>query len=192
MYFSRRNLIIIISSLVVLGIIAVLLIWFKNNISQPANQNNQPTSLNDSTVNSNIKNINVPLTNDSGELAQVTDDQSQFQGVARLFAELYGSYSTDNPFANIKSVAALTTPNFQNKLNSSVNSKASAQFYAVSSRALSLLVVSQSANQAKVIVSTQRQEVKERGATPSVLYQKVTVDLIKTNNSWLVDGAVWE
>ncbi|MBU1039036.1 hypothetical protein KKC17_02265 [Patescibacteria group bacterium] len=193
MYLSRRHLIIIISSIVVLLIVVAILWQFKGQESPKMPGNQEITELDDSlsAITNNNSTIELPL--DNLEATSSADSQQYArQAKARLFVEKFGSYSTDNPFANLISVADLTTPAYQSYLNSLLNQELTDVFYSVATRALAVEVLASQTNQATVLVSTQRQESKARDGEATIKYQAIELKMILINNDWLVNGAEWQ
>ncbi len=193
MYLSRRNLIIIISSIAVLLVVVVVLWQFKGSDNKPVDNSQVNNQLDDSpsAITNNNAAIEVPL----GQTEQITDQTSQkyqLQAKARLFAEKFGSYSTDNPFANIASVKDLTTPFYQSQLDGLVKSEVSQEFYSVTTRAMAIQVDEESDSKAVVSVNTQRQETVGREGQPMVKYQALELSMVLVNNDWLVNGAKWQ
>ncbi|MFZ5391234.1 MAG: hypothetical protein ACOZAJ_03105 [Patescibacteria group bacterium] len=193
MYLSRRNLVIIISSIAVLLVVAIILWQFKGDSNQTTENTQVNTQLDDSpsAIAGNNAAIELPL-GQSDQTSTEDGQRYQMQAKARLFAEKFGSYSTDNSFANILSVADLTTPVYQSRLNALIKQPPADNFYTVITRALAVEVVDETVNKVTIKVNTQRQEAVSRDEQPTVKYQILELAMVLVNNDWLVNGAEWQ
>lgn len=189
--------------ILILIIVVVLLAgggvwWFIfRNKSEPVNQNiNKQLPINQPVVNNSLPDNVVTNNNTNTEVdAKPTDTNVALNSLAMTFAERYGTYSTDAPFQNLKSLGYLLTPSFQKQVNDLIkkgNSTTPGGFYAVTTHALSAEVKNKTENTAEVAVSTQRQESFSREEAPRLSYQAIQVKLEMVNGGWLIDGAVWE
>lgn len=116
------------------------------------------------------------------------------QMVSKLFAERYGSYSTEADFANLTDTLPLMTDAFAAKTRAVIqSSKIPTAFYGVTTRAVTLSVsaLDASAGTARVAVSTQRVETVGNAA-PVTKYQTLNLTLLKVGADWKVDSATWK
>ena len=119
--------------------------------------------------------------------------ETSAKNVALRFVEIYGSYSSDAPYQNIKAVDYMFTSNFKQIVAvQSTQPSSSSAFYGVTTKALTAQVENQTESSAAVLVSTQRQELFSRTAEPQLRYQDIRVMLVKQGDSWLVDKAEWQ
>lgn len=183
---KRVFLIIII---VVIGLFAAILLSDKIFI-QPRQSVN--TNVNQAPADSggDIRKTDETAT----PLNERTPQEQQFYGVARNFAERYGSFSTDGKFANLEEIKIFSTPKMISKLDQLIDENTRTQnFYGVASKALKVDYEDLAGEQdtVKATVYLQRQEVKD-DSSPFVFYQNLELLLIKSENNWLVDEAKWQ
>ncbi len=116
--------------------------------------------------------------------------------LAASFAERFGSFSNQANFDNIKDLEVLMTEKMRlwsrNYIKELKVQEQTGQFYAITTKALNAKVVSydSEAGQAKVKVTTQRQETKGQAA-PAVFYQDLVLQFAKQNGKWKVDSIAW-
>lgn len=114
-----------------------------------------------------------------------------------LFAERLGSFSNQSDYGNFTDLKIFMTPTMQDWADKYVADlkaqKYSGEYYGITTHTLTTKVLSydEKAGKIKVEVITERQE--SHAANLGASYQqKMTLDLVKDNSSWLVDSAVWE
>lgn len=111
------------------------------------------------------------------------------------FAERLGSFSNQSDYSNITDLKIFMTTTMRDWADDYVadlkSQKYSGEYYGITTRTLTTKVINSSENSAKIEVTTERRET--RADAPGDAYQqKMTLDLVKNNNEWLVDGAYWE
>ncbi len=116
--------------------------------------------------------------------------------VARIFVERFGSYSSETDFANVDDVKALATPSYQAELESLVNGYRrqfddTAGYSGVSTRVISLKIVSESETASTFKLTTQREEAVGTPGNTTLRYQDVEVSLVKTGDDWLINDLTW-
>ena len=117
--------------------------------------------------------------------------------VASLFAKRLGSFSNQSDYGNVTDLKIFMTPTMKvwaDKYVAELRAqKYSGVYYGIITQALTTKVLSydDKIGKAKIEVQTQRQESNAEVLGASYL-QKMTLDLARTNNEWLVDGAYWE
>lgn len=116
--------------------------------------------------------------------------------ISSLFAQRFGSFSNQSDFGNVTDLKLFMTPTMSAWADTYVaDLKAqeySGEYYGITTNTLTTKVLSYNdkSGQARVEVTTERRE--DRGDVLGTSYQqKMTLDLVKNNNSWLVDSAVW-
>lgn len=122
------------------------------------------------------------------------NDASQ---TAALFAEVLGSFSNQSNYENVTSLEIYMTPKMKDWSDKYVADlraqKYTGEYSGITTQALTKKVLSydEKVGKAKIEVQTQRQEqhVDTLGAS---FLQKMTVDLVKVNDEWRIDGAFWE
>lgn len=116
--------------------------------------------------------------------------------VARTFVERFGSYSSEADAENIDDVVPMATVAFQKKLNAlAKESRASSAgtYYGVSTLVVTApKTVSASATQTVLTMTTQREETNGDPSNTTKKYQSITVTLVKSGTTWLIDGYTWK
>ncbi len=119
--------------------------------------------------------------------------QTNIKNEALRFAEIYGSFSTDAPYQNIKAIEHLFTPSFKSVVTATITSAVpAAGFYGVTTRALTAEIQSQTESSAVIMVSTQREELFSHQGEPQLRYQDIRLVMLKQGDNWLVDKAEWQ
>ncbi len=183
---SKKLLAVIITIALVLSALAI---WWLTR-SRPAVTT--PTESGSETVvpGSEFGTIPTPVTEPASE-QQIA--QTNLKNSALRFVEIYGSYSTDASYANLKSLDSIITPGLKQNLPSSLAAATPAQgFYGVTTRALTAQVESETGEQAVIVVSTQREELFSREGQPQLRYQDIRLTLLNQGGVWLVDNATWQ
>ena len=187
---SKYRLLIIISTIVLVIILAFVAWYYLSSNQTPFSFNNQPTAPND------IINNNPILDNSSAnELnGENQAENSSAKTAAMNFAEKFGTLSTDNLNSQLDNLRPLVTASLTLRLPELLkkNKPAAASYYAVTTRAVVAEVSSSNPEAALVMVTTQREETLTRGGESKVSYQKLRVVLTKVGRSWLVDAVGWE
>ena len=117
--------------------------------------------------------------------------------LASLFAERLGSFSNQSDYGNVTDLKIFMTATMKSWADKYVtdlrSQKYSGSYYGITTRALTTKVLSydEKAGKVRIEVSTERRESQADILGVSYI-QKMTLDLVKVNNEWLVDGAFWE
>ena len=183
-FFSRRRLLILIA--VVLLVLAILAIvwWFFWRA--------QPTPTVDLTPPANVNEVVLPNPNDNPPTAGVTpaNPLNEVAVVARNFVERFGSYSNQAAYQNIKDLYPLMTASFRQSLNLS-GLPDDQGYVGVDTKVLNISIDSQTAASASLTLNTQRWQ-RDASLKAEVSYQKITVQLIKSGDQWLINQANWQ
>ena len=119
--------------------------------------------------------------------------QTSLKNTALRFAEIYGSYSTDAKFANLKAINGLISESMKQSVAAGMAAGAPSQgFYGVTTRALLANIENETNETALVTVSTQRQELFSGQGELQLRYQNLRLSLVRQGEAWLVDGADWQ
>ncbi|MEI6835394.1 MAG: hypothetical protein WCK59_01040 [Candidatus Falkowbacteria bacterium] len=117
--------------------------------------------------------------------------------LSSLFAERLGSFSNQSDYGNVTDLKIFMTATMKSWADKYVADlraqKYSGSYYGITTRALTTKVLSydDKTGKARIEVSAERRE--SQADILGVAYiQKMTLDLVKVNNEWLVDGAFWE
>lgn len=182
---SRRILIIVIVAAVLI-IPAVVVLWLVNR--SPSLQNKVLQLANTNTT---IVNIN---TNSASNTNTVNNPEADaIKLTARNFAETYGSYNSQNNYANLTDAKAWSTIAFGAYLDRTAvqgqQQPAPAEYQATLTKAVVMKIAKQTAGTATVVVTTQRQDTA--GQKVTTYYQDLTLELQKVGDNWLVNAASW-
>lgn len=109
---------------------------------------------------------------------------------ARVFAQIYGSFSSDNSYQNVLDVQSLVTAQLWAKIKPPATVKPpAASFVGVTTQVLLTKLVTWNGSSAAVELEALRSETRE--AKTRTYNQKATVTLVKQGERWLVDSFVW-
>lgn len=203
---------IILIMLLVIGLIGggyLAYNWYINRDVAPVNndtETNQPVDINNTDQLGNIilqdlatedKVIDsgsfssdgggIPLTDSEKVIA----DKAVLQQTARYFTEIFGSYSSDNNFQNLKDLKSLMTTTYWAKWEKDLANITSNTTYSVWSQAMNATIDQYSASAGTVTVLCKRGERKSKTEKENIFYQSAQVNLVKVNGTWLVDKVVW-
>lgn len=118
-------------------------------------------------------------------------EQNAVRQLAKIFVERYSSYSTDGDYQNIVEVQDLVTPELWKTLSAKIGKTAAGgSFVGVTTKVFSSEITKWESGSAVVSLNTSIQE--EKNATVSDRQQKITVNMAKSNGSWLVANFEWE
>jgi len=109
-------------------------------------------------------------------------------------AERLGSYSSDQRFKNLDELQSFMTAKMQNDAKNMALKEISATttYFGVSTRALSIKLISISDAQASVLVQTQREVSSGDNPQPKIIYKNLALNFVKVDNKWLLDQAKWQ
>jgi len=188
---ARIFIIVSILALLVLGVSLFLVVRSKNKAAGP--QTVAPT---DTTANGQpggqtaTTGTQIPAGLPARIVSPLEAEKNGVVQLAKVFVERYGTYSTDNNFQNIKEVEAFVTPALWSKISAPINSKTTTQsFVGVTTKVISMELASWSGTKAVVELKTTRTEEKDGKVTTR--QQNATVEMVKSNDLWLVDKLVW-
>lgn len=205
----RARIFIIVSILVllILGVSIFLVVRNKNKTAEP--QTTVPT---DNTLTTNNGQSAVGTSVPEGLPAKIVSpleaEKNGAQQLAKVFVERYGTYSSDNNFQNIKEVQTLVTESLWSKISapilqrsastdvtlrdfdkSKTTTNAGQNFTGMTTKVISMDLVSWSDTKATVELKTSRTE--EKNGVVTTRYQNATVEMVKLNGMWLVNKLLW-
>lgn len=140
----------------------------------------------------------TPTTSTKAPVAEVATPVGETSAVtvARTFVERLGSYSSEADAANIEDIMPMATASFQKKLESlvkEIRSSTSDAYYSVSTLVVTApKTVSATATDTVLSMTTQRVESKGDPGNTTKKYQSITITLVKSGTTWLVDGYTWK
>lgn len=134
-------------------------------------------------------------TNTTGT-AETKDLESEEIVLAEKIVEIFGSFTNKSrePFKNITDMEVYATTSLQPFLNASKQKDIDidAAFYGVTTKVLSVAVLSTNANSTEMLITTERDEVTEDSQTGKKSYALIKVDMVKVNDEWKVNGLYWQ
>lgn len=115
---------------------------------------------------------------------------------ARIFAERFGSFSTESGYENQSVIFAVVTTELETRLKTLFEQAKSesidADYYGVSTRVLSVTVESQDETNASILVGTQREEANGNPGNVSLRNQDIRIVLVRSGDKWLVSDYQWQ
>lgn len=185
---TRRNTIIILSVillLIFLWLLSLLIPKSKSNVEVPVQKTPEAQTPAPS-----------PFTTE--QLQKEKEIRMQASGVtttAKLFVERYGSYSNEANFQNIRDVIPLMSTKFGAATTADLaTKKVPVGYYGVTTRVITVKVVSQDERAGMAVIDMSTQRVEENGSAqnPSTKYQDAELTLVKESGVWLVDSVKWQ
>lgn len=143
-------------------------------------------------------NVSAPVNAPAPVVPKKPDDSATLKNVARTFAEMYGSFSTEGNYQNIVDAEFFMTTAFKARSDIFVadarSKPPSASFAGTTTRALFEPKVDRldaAAGTASVTVKTQRRETGSTAGSDKVYYQDLKLEFLKSGDTWKVDSATW-
>lgn len=194
----RRVVLISIIVLILAIIVGAWFVYHQNNqvMANLAPQAGQVNEIpaddlpNGDTTSINTDTVNTPI------VQKLVDPSKNLDAVVRLFVEKYGSYSTDYPYNNLRSVLNFVTDGYKSNLESTIEQgldgiSSETPFYSVSTRVLTIEKIEEKSNSAIIKVLTQRSESYSRIGSSIISYQNISLSLRFESDKWLVESAKW-
>lgn len=193
----RARLFVIISAivLVVLAFSILLLVMGKKSGAPAAQPGATGTPVNTNVIqNSNFEQVapslNAPTaTTPPAVVPKSTPleiEQNSVKQLARVFAERYQTYSTDNQFQNIKEVQDIVSPTLWKRLQAQMKALPSATFTGVTSVVMTMVLESWNPPVATVRLQMRHEITKDSGNSRT--YDTLDVTLSKASGAWLIDS----
>lgn len=179
---NKRKKIIIIALVLLLIMVLIWLLLRQQSLVDQTNTNTNPENV-----------FKPPSQNLQYQpVLSAPETAAEFTAItlAKNYAERFGSWSTDKQGKNLEELTSLSTSKMQTYLQG-IKLEAAAEFYGVSTKTIASEIRSLDDKQAVILVKTQREE-KKGNLDPVVKYQDILITLIKNNNNWLVDSAIWQ
>lgn len=140
-----------------------------------------------------------PITAPEPTLSERQEQESRassatLQAQGKLFAERYGSFSTEADYQNLKDLMPVMTASFAAQTATNIkNMPAAAEYYGVTTRVVSVKTdkLDEAGGIATLTIGTQRQETKG-DAADTVKYQNLVLTFQKVGTEWKVSSAVWQ
>lgn len=137
------------------------------------------------------------VTNPTPAIASTTDsvppveiEKKGVESFARVFTQIYGSFSSDNNYQNVLDVRTLATAQLWSKIKPPSATKPPAtSFTGVTTQVLLTKLTAWNITSGSVEVEAARTETKDGKTT--TFNQKATLTLVKQGTAWLVDSFTW-
>ncbi len=192
---SRRTQLLILIGVVVV-FAAIILFALLQRKQAPANTNNaNQVVLNVNLVNVSLQNGNA---NTNQPSAGTTTDEATVKGIAKSFASIYGSFSTQNNFENITELYFYMTPELKAQQEAFVAAEKAKQgdtsLYkgtSSESRIVHLDALDAQAGTAAVTVTLVREETSGNTTSPTTYNQNLTLTFAKIDGVWKVGRLAW-
>lgn len=170
------------------------------NVNTTENTNADVPANTDTTSNSNAtpsENVNSDVLQNTNQGGTQSDEKSIIRSNAHSFAQIFGSYSTHQPYANIESAKILMSKDLASWADGILNTRASnlpsKAYYGIETYALSTEITAFTAGEsADVTVTTQRRESIGTTANKRTFVQKLLLTMVVESGVWKVDTATWE
>ena len=130
---------------------------------------------------------NNDLTGDEEDLAET----ARLEQIAKNFIEVYGSYSTDSSYQNLKDLKHLLTESYWADLESYILNTEVEGAYSIWTTALKAELLKKGRTEASFKVKTKRGERESRIETEKIFYQDAEVYLLKEGGIWLISKVKW-
>ena len=177
----RKKIIEIILAVVVIVALIILIIFL---LKKPSDEDRIKQSIRE-----------MPTAEEIFTADEILNPEILPDTTARIFVERFGSFSTESNFNNIDDVIDLVTPELATDLQSlKANSPDDFgdEYYGVSTRILTIELISQTASQVEMTVSTQREEAFNNPGNTSIRNQDIDLTLVKSGQNWLVSSYEWK
>ncbi len=177
---------------VVLIFFVVLVVW---RMQQPDAQEAEPPR---STAGSMTQSQDKPGAQGDTSTTPPTPvvQETSANTVARAFVERLGSYSSEADAQNVDDILSMATPAFQQQLLAlarEARATAGGEYYGVSTVVITApIVVNASATETTLSMTTQREETRDTPGNTTVIYQSITLTLVKSGTTWLVSNYAWK
>ena len=166
------------------------------------NRKNKEISLTKQDNTGNNPELNLPEKTElekqiEKEKALVDYNFSQGVRTAQIFAERFGSFSTEADYQNLKDLFSMMTDSMRSWAKGVVNfgeqknSETDIIYFGVSTKVLNTKVLERTDDKMIVMLKTQRSE-KGGNKVPVVYYKDIKIELVKINEVWKVDKAYWQ
>ena len=190
---ERKTKIEIALAILLILVFLGFIVWWKWPAATTTNDQ-RPTTESHITGSNSTSSTSTTTTTDT-TTAPVVKETSPTT-VARTFIERLGSYSSEADAANIEDILPMATSSFQKQLQTlakEARASSGGSYYGVSTLVITApKTVSSSVTQTVLSMTTQREETIDAPGNTTVKYQDITITLVKSGTTWLVDGYSWK
>lgn len=193
---SRRLLLIIAGALLLVLIVLGSIVFMQRR--------KNPTNINTNNTNGALPNVNTVVLNTNQAKntnavnAGVVDARTEVQSIARSFASIYGSFSTQNDFENITQLYFYMSPALKSQQEDFVATekakrKDTSLYSGTTSepRIVTVADFDEGAGTASVKVTLQRTETSGTSAEPNTYFQDITLNFQRLSGAWKVGSIAW-
>lgn len=127
-----------------------------------------------------------------GKSDQEVSDQAKIIAAGRFFVERYGSFSSQANWQNLSDVKTVVTRQLWDEFENLIAKNpidSEGEYYSLTTKVLSIRLVTHADSLATIGVKTQKQEIN--GSESRIFYQDITVHFVKDSDSWLVSDFNW-
>ncbi len=171
------------------------------NANETANETNEAEDLNEETeeinetenedVGNQIENIEEEGQKEVGEAEQGT-----VLALADKIAEIYGTYTNKDKeaFKNYKTLKTYATNKMDKWLDTQIDQPLDkdAPFYGVTTKAVTSAIMSDKDGKMTALVTTKREEITAASNRPTVKYELLTLEFVKDEKEWKLNGVYWQ
>lgn len=185
---NKKIVIIIGGGLAIILVIYIIWLQFANNTV-----NNTIVNTNTTTV-TNLNTVTIDLTNTDVQAEDIIlDENLTMSRLANIFAERYGSYTSESEFKNTLELKLYMTDSLEkwvdNYLASQPGQNSKDEYFSIVTKVISSKIISQEDASGTVELITQRVEIL--GTKEDNYYQDIALELVQNNDIWQVDKITW-
>lgn len=163
---------------------------------QPDQPQDTPQDQTQDTTQDPSQSTDSQTQNGTTDSQQGPEDQTVLLSQTEKIVEIYGTFTNkgSEPYKNLKDLDIYATANMKGWIGSQTSKPfdQNAAFFGMTTKALSSVVLESSANNAKVLVTTKREEIVESRQQPRVFYALIEVQMVMEDDQWKVDGLYWQ
>lgn len=112
--------------------------------------------------------------------------------LSKTFVERFGSYSNEANFANLEDVLPLMSREYAAETEAFLVTAVEPEtFYSISTAVITVDVEAQTETEARVRLTTQREEAIESPRDSEVKFQDILLTFVKEAGAWKIDSATW-
>ncbi len=195
----RTRLFIILSVIIAIILaISVLLLLNKRSKTKKAEMasSTAQSDLNqvDRVPVQSITDVSSIISNGTITVAQQTTEEIQkntAKQISKVFAERYGSFSTQNSYQNILEIKDLVTTDLYSSLSQIMNTAQNqTTYYGMTTKVIAMNITKWASDSATITLSATREETKS--STTKKTNQDAVVQMTKSGSNWLVSSFKWD
>ncbi|MFA5047463.1 MAG: hypothetical protein WC516_00295 [Patescibacteria group bacterium] len=193
MFKNKRKIVVFsfIGALIIIILFVALWLFLRSQSASTTPANNSTSTPGQKIIERQINSLPPTNPQRSAEDSKYTLGLKQ---TAVSVAERLGSYSSDQRFENLSELQSVMTAKMQNDAKNMALKEmaATSTYFGVSTRALSIKLVSITDAKASLLVQTQRAITTGDNPQPKIIYKNIALTFVKADNKWLLDSAKWQ